>query len=262
VLVYPVPAAVPVVNRIDGQLYYFYDLGVMQSWEASAFSFVLQPNYTAAVGRRSLKFQHAHNAARNRRLDPSKMNVIDIYLLSRNYDLIYRSWLLGGTDPEPLPPTPESLEANYAATLDPIKSISDTLIYQPAKYKVLFGGRAVPALQATFKAVQSSNSTLSVTSLQTRILSAINDFFAIENWDFGQTFNFGELVAYVLNVMTPDITNFVIVPKSSASAFGSLFEITCQSNEIFVSGTTVNDIQIINSLTATELNSSPIITNG
>lgn len=261
IISYPTPTDVPIANRINGQLYYFYNLGVIQSWESSTFSFNLEPRYIAYVGRRSLKFQYMHNASRNQRLDPSKMNIIDIYLLSRNYDLEYRNWLSSGVGDEPLPPTSESLESNYSSVLEPIKGISDSIIYHPAKYKVLFGPTATPSLQATFKAVQSSSSTLSVTSLQTRILSAINDFFAIENWDFGQTFNFGELVTYVLNIMTPDITNFVIVPKSSSNSFGSLFEVTSQSNEIFVSGATVNDIQIIKSITATEINSSPIVTS-
>jgi hypothetical protein len=248
-------------NPVDGNLYYFYNTDVIQSYSATSNSYTVEPLYYARSGRANLKFHYLHNSGNERRLDPSKMNIIDVYLLSKSYDLEYRNWLLSGTGNEPLPPTTQSLENNYSSTLEPIKSISDEIIYHPAKYKVLFGNQAPLPLQATFKAVQSASSTASITSLQTRILSAINDFFAIDNWDFGQTFNFGELVAYVMNIMTPDITNFVIVPKSSNSGFGSLFQITCQSNEIFVSGATVNDIQIINSLTASELNSTSIVTS-
>lgn len=258
---YPTPFDVPTTERVDGQLYYFYTDNVIQSWSASTYSFVLENLYYAKSGRKGLKFHYLHNTGNERRLDPSKMNIIDVYLLSRTYDTEYRTWLASGTGTEPLPPTSESLEANYSAVLEPIKSISDEIVYHPANYKVLFGSQAVPSLQAIFKAVQSSSSTESTTSLQTRILSAINDFFAIENWDFGQTFNFGELTTYVMNIMTPDITNFVIVPKSTNSSFGSLFQITCQGNEIFVNGATVNDIQIISSLTATELNTTAIVTS-
>jgi hypothetical protein len=258
---YPNAASVTTNERINGRLYYFYEDNVVQSWVASTYSFVLQPSFYARSGRKGIKFHYLHNTGNERRLDPSKMNIMDVYLLSSEYDTQYRTWLLSGSGTEPLPPTSESLEANYSALLEPIKSVSDEIVYHPARYKVLFGSQAVPSLQATFKAVQSASSTESTTSLQTRILSAINDFFAIENWDFGQTFNFGELTTYVMNIMTPDITNFVIVPKSSTSSFGSLFQITCQSNEIFVSGTTVNDIQIISSLTATELNVTTLITS-
>jgi len=259
---YPSAAELPVDARVDGQLYYFYDINAIQSWDATTFSFVLQPRYYAVSGRRGLKFHYLHNTDSDRRLDPSKMNIIDIYLLSQTYDQLYRNWLSGGNGNEPLPPTSQELDINYSIALELIKSISDSIVYHPARYKVLFGAKAPMALQATFKAVQLANSTLSPTGLRTRILTAINDFFAIENWDFGQTFNFGELTAYVMNVMTPDITNFVIVPKSQNSSFGSLFQITCQSNEIFVNGATVSDIQIINSLTATELNANVITTNG
>lgn len=261
ILAYPTPFDVPTSERINGQLYYFYTNDVVQSWVASSYSFVLENQYYAKPGRKGLKFHYLHNSGNERRLDPSKMNIMDVYLLGKTYDLEYRTWLASGTGVEPLPPTSESLEANYSSVLEPIKSISDEIVYHPAKYKVLFGSQAVPSLQAIFKAVQSASSTESATSLQTRILSAMNDFFAIENWDFGQTFNFGELTTYVMNIMTPDITNFVIVPKSPDSNFGSLFQITCQSNEIFVNGATVNDIQIISSLTAADLNQTSIVTS-
>jgi hypothetical protein len=261
VLAYPDPSAV--VNPQEGQLYYFYNTNVssLQSWSSLSNSYTIQPSYYARSGRSKLKFHYIHNSGNERRLDPSKMNIIDVYLLSNSYDSAYRTWLSSGVGSEPLAPTSQSLESNYSSVLEPIKSISDEIVYHPAIYKVLFGSQATPSLQAIFKAVQNPSSVASATSLQTRILSAINDFFAVENWTFGQTFNFGELVTYVINVMTPDITNFVIVPKSSNNAFGSLFQITCQSNEIFISGATVNDIQIISSLTETELNTISIVTS-
>jgi len=252
-----------VINPQDGQLYYFYDSTIdsVQSWSALLNAYVLQPLYYARPGKNNLKFHYVHNSGNERRIDPSKMNIIDVYLLSSSYDSSYRSWLSSGVGSEPLAPTSQSLENNYSSILDPIKSVSDEIVYHPAIYKVLFGSQAEAPLQAIFKAVQSPSSVASTTSLQTKILDAINQFFAVENWDFGQTFNFGELVTYVMNIMTPDITNFVIVPKSSNNSFGSLFQITCQSNEIFISGATVNDIQIISSLTETELNASSVVTS-
>lgn len=259
---FPTASSVPESRKEDGKLYYFYNDDVVQRWSTSDLDFILEPSYFAKSGRSNLKFHYLKNTSNNRRLDPSKMNIIDVYLLSKNYDIAYRNWLLSRTSAEPLAPTTESLESNYKASLDPIKTISDELVYHPARYKVLFGDLAAPSLQATFKAVQNPSSTASPTNLQSRILSAINDFFAIENWDFGQTFNFSELNTYVMNIMTPDIINFIIVPKSSTSNFGSLFQISCQSNEIFINGATVNDIQIINSLTASEMNSTSIVTNG
>jgi hypothetical protein len=249
------------VSLVDGGLYYFVTDDVIKSYNKTINQFTVDADYIARIGRSNLKFQYLHNSGRERRLDPSKMNIIDIFILGRNYDVEYRTWLTTGAGSEPLPPTTESLESNYSSVLEPIKAISDELVYHPAKYKVLFGSQASVNLQAVFKAVQSASSVESITSLQTRILTAINDFFSIDNWDFGQTFNFGELSAYVMNIMTPDIVNFVIVPKNANNSFGSLFQVSCQGNEIFVNGATVNEIQILSSLTSSELNTTNLITS-
>jgi hypothetical protein len=242
-------------------VYYFYDptIDVLKTYSDVTHTFQLAPTYKAFVGRKGLKFHYQHNSGDDRRLDPSKTNLIDIYLLTKTYDTAYRNWLVsGGT--EPLPPTSSSLEENYAPALENIKTISDTLIYQPITYKPLFGSAAPINLQATFKAVRNSNYNISDNDLKTRILTAIETFFSIDNWDFGQTFYFSELSTYVMNMLTPDITNFVIVPKSN-STFGSLFEISCLTSEIFVNAAGVSDIEIIDSITSTALGlTSPIVT--
>ena len=160
---------------------------------------------------------------------------------------------------EPLTPTSQSLENNYGQSLELIKAISDEIIFHPVKYKILFGSKADLNLQAKFKAVKNPNKITTDNDLKTRILSAINSFFALENWDFGQTFYFSELSTYVMNLLTPDITNFVIVPTGNSN-FGSYYEVTCLSNEIFISGAEIADIEIINAITASQLKSSSIVT--
>jgi hypothetical protein len=256
---YPNESAV--VSPSTSTVYYFYDptIDVLKTWSDVTHTFSLAPTYKAFVGRKGLKFHYQHNSGDDRRLDPSKTNLIDIYLLTKTYDTAYRNWLVsGGT--EPLPPTSSSLEENYAPALENIKTISDTLIYQPITYKPLFGSAAPLNLQATFKAVRNSNYNISDNDLKTRILTAIENFFSIDNWDFGQTFYFSELSTYVMNSLTPDITNFVIVPKSN-STFGSLFEISCLTNEIFVNAAGVSDIEIIDAITSSALGlTSPIVT--
>ena len=246
-----------VTDQSTSTMYYFYTPDVIKSWDP-AYGWVLEPSLFAKPGRGNLNFHYQHNSGEERRFDPSPMNIIDIYLLTTDYDATYRSWLLTGSGAEPQPPTTNSLEENFASVLEPIKSISDTIVYHPAKYKVLFGNNAVPALQATFKAVQNPAVSVSPNQIASNILLAIEEFFAVENWDFGQTFNFGELSAYVMNALTPAITNFVIVPKSNI-VFGSLFQVTAQSDEIFVSGATINDIQVIDSLTASQINTTASI---
>jgi len=116
----------------------------------------------------------------------------------------------------------------------------------------LFGSTADTSLQAVFKAVRNPTKYNSDNDLKSRILTAISNFFNIDNWDFGQSFYFSELATYVMNTLTPDITNFVIVPTVEGT-FGNLYEITCKSNEIFISGVTVEDIEIVSSLPLSDL---------
>ena len=277
-MAYPTPlAAESAIARGDiipssGDLFYFYDsaYNLVNSYSTSTnttnSSWVYgteESRYKVYPGRDNLKFQYVHNSGQNTRIDPSKSNVIDVYLLTSSYDSDYRSWVLSGASAStrPYPPTSSELESNYSDSLEAIKSISDQIIYQPASYKLLFGPTADLNLQATFKAVQSPYSTLSTHDITTKILNAINIFFALENWTFGQSFYFSELSAYVMNLMSPDITNFIIVPVNPKNGFGSFYEIACQNNEIFLSSATASDIQVITSITANQLNSSAIITN-
>jgi hypothetical protein len=257
------PTEADVNSPVDGKLYYFYDpdIDVIKRYNATDVTYILEPDYFAYYGRTNLKFQYVHNSGNDRRLDPSKTNLIDVYLLTKNYDLEYRNWLATRIGEEPDAPTSQALEELFSSVLEPIKSISDELVFQPTQYKVLFGDLAPPALQGTFKAVRNTTRFISDNDIKTRIINATEEFFSIENWDFGQSFYFSELATYVMNKLTPDITNFVLVPKSEGS-FGSLFEITCQGNEIFINGATVNDIDVIDALTASELKAtSNIVTS-
>jgi len=265
ILAYPSESEVN-ITPADGELFYFYnqDTNAVKSYSTATLAagktpWIYEPDYFAYPGRSGLKFHYVHNSGEDRRIDPSKSNIVDIYMLTADYDSQYRSWLTAGTGIEPLSPTSQSLENSYSSDLESMKTISDEIIFQPVKYKVLFGSKANINLQATFKAVRNSTIPTSDNDLKTKILDAINNFFALENWDFGQTFNFSELSTYVMNSLTPYITNFVIVPK--VNNFGSLYEVTCLTNEIFISGATVSDIEIIDALTASQINTTNIITS-
>ena len=236
-------------------LYYFTSTNTVKSVN-SINEFVYQPTYIVYSGRSNLSFHYLHNSGEENRIDPSKSNIIDVFMLTSDYDAEFRNWLLTGAGTKPKTPSSQSLENNYSGVLEPIKSISDEIIYQPVNYKILFGSAADINLRATFKAVQSPTSTISSNDVRSKVLTAINNFFALENWDFGQSFHFSELTTYVMNTLTPDITNFVIVP--TANNFGSLYEVACQSNEIFISGAQASDIVVIDAITASQLNTQLI----
>ena len=246
-------------NGLDvDYLYYFTSTNSVKKVN-DINEFVYEPNYIVFPGRQDLNFHYLHNSGEEKRIDPSRSNIIDVFVLTSDYDSSFRNWVLTGTGTEPIAPSSQSLENNYSRVLEPIKSISDEVVYQPVKYKVLFGSTANINLRASFKAVKSSSSTASSNDIRSRILDAINDFFALENWDFGQSFFFSELTTYVMNLLTPDITNFIIVP--TVNNFGSLYEVACQSNEIFISGAQVSDVSVIDAITASQLNTQLIVTS-
>jgi hypothetical protein len=245
----------------NGSLFYFYDPreNLVKYWDKTLNNLVFTDEYFGRVGRSDLKFYYTHNSGQNRRIDPSKTNIIDVYLLTNSYDNEFRSWLLGNSAVKPLAPTTQSMEKNYSSSLNQIKAISDEIVFNPVQYKVLFGEKADLNLQAKFKAVRNPDRPVTDNDIKARILSAINDFFILENWDFGQSFYFSELSTFVMNRLTPDITNFIIVPVASDSAFGSLYEVACLSNEIFITGATVSDIDVIDAVTAAQIKSSGMI---
>lgn len=248
-------ATTDITKYVTGQLIYFYNSeeDYVKQVDRSTNTLSLISAYKAVIGRSSLKFQYIHNASSTRRIDPSVSNIIDISIMTRSYDTAFRSYLSGGLTTIPEPPSSDSLRISFGSKLNAIKSISDEIIYHPVRYKVLFGGLADEQLQAQFKVVKNPNKTINDNDLKVRIITAINEFFDIAYWDFGDRFYLGELTTYILNSVSPDISNIIIVPKQASQSFGSLFEIQSKHDEILVSGATVDNIDIVTAITATEV---------
>jgi hypothetical protein len=246
---------VSITDFDDGDLVYFYDIAEdrVKRVDYASNTFILEPTYKANIGRSRLNFQYVHNANVDRRIDPSVSNIIDVYLLTKSYDNNFRKYLSGGLTTLPEAPNSDSLRISFGNTLGEIKSISDEVIYHPVNYKVLFGSTAEYALQAQFKIVKNTSKTINDNDLKVRIISAINDFFDVANWDFGDRFYLGELITYITNAVSPDLSNLVIVPRQPTQSFGSLFEIQSATDEIFVSGATVDDIVIVTAISASEI---------
>lgn len=240
----------------DGQLFYFYDTleNRFKRLNLTTNTLDLESSYSAAFGRDKIKFQYIHNAAVDRRIDPSVTNILDVYLLTRSYDSAYRVFLSDGIPNPPEPPSIDSLRLSYGSRLAEIKSISDEIIYHSASYKVLFGEKASPEVRAKFKIVKNPEIRLNDNDLKVRIINAVNEFFNISNWDFGDRFYIGELTAYIINKTSPDVSNVAIVPQDSSQPFGGLFEIQSGPNEILISGATVDDVEIVNTLSVIEVN--------
>lgn len=244
-------------NYAVGQIFYAYDDEVFYTLvsENSTRSLQVTNDYLARVGRPSLYFQYRHNAPGSRRIDPSPSNIIDLYVLTKEYETDYRTWALdsSGTVTEPERPGSESLALSFS-DLENYKSVSDALIYNSARFKPLFGNKARPELQATFKIVKNPNINLTDSEVRSQVIAFINSFFAVGNWDFGETFYFTELSTYIQQGLAPNISSIIIVPNSTSQTYGSLQQINSEPDEILISCATVENVEVISAITAAQLN--------
>ena len=155
-----------------------------------------------------------HNSPNNRRIDPSPGNIIDIYVLTKNYSDAYSEYITDSTNTivEPTMPTIDSLRTQFG-TLEGFKTLSDALVLHSAKFKPLFGNKADTNLQASFKVVKNPGFSISDSEIKSKLITALNEYFAVENWEFGETFYFSELSAYLHTALTPFLNSVVLVPK-------------------------------------------------
>ena len=223
-------------------------------------TFLVSTDYKVYTGRKSLKFNYKHNSPSDRRINPGLSNIIDMYVLTKAYSNAYTKYIQDniGIVTEPTTSTTNELNTQFSNLLD-YKMLSDEIIFHPVKYKPLFGAKASTNLQASFKIVKNANSIITDTEIKTQTIEAINDYFDQSNWDFGDTFYFTELSAYIHNQLTPYIATVLIVPKGTNQNFGSLFEIQSNNDEIFISDAKVEDVEIIDAVTASKIRASGTI---
>jgi len=85
------------------------------------------------------------------------------------------------------------------------------------------------------------------------VLTAMNDYFSIDKWNFGDTFYFSELAAFLHRNLGSIVSSVVLVPLDQQKYFGDLYEIRSEPNEIFANGATIDNIVVIDALTSTNL---------
>ena len=161
-----------------------------------------------------------------------------------------------GTVTEPIPSTIDELTTAYQG-LQNYKMISDNMILNSVDFQPLFGQKADPALRATVKVIRAAGSTASVSAIKNSVVASMNAYFDIANWNFGDTFYFSELAAYIHQNIGSIVSSVVLVPLNSQKSFGDLYEIRSAPNQIFVNGATVNDVEVITALTSTNLQTAP-----
>ncbi len=212
-------------------------------------------NYKVEPGLGGLHFQYRHNSGQTTRIDPATTNIIDLYLVTQAYYTNYSNWVTDttGSITKPDEPTLTELQLAYNG-LNEYKMLSDSVVLNSVTFKPLFGSKADPALQATIKVVKGSSTTASDTQIRSSVLAAMNKYFDIANWNFGDTFYFSELSAYLHSELGGLISSTILVPADPSKKFGDMYEIKSAPYEIFVNAATTNDIVVITSLNASNMN--------
>jgi hypothetical protein len=214
--------------------------------------------WIARTGRQALYFQYRHNSPLTNRIDPGTTNIIDLYVVTQAYYTAYQNWITDttGTVTEPDVPTIDELSTEYQ-NLNEYKMLSDNIVLNSVVFKPLFGPKAAKTLQATIKVIRAQNSTASNSEIQSSVLAAMNEYFSIDKWSFGDTFYFSELAAYLHRYLGTIISSVVLVPLDTQKYFGDMYEVRAEPSEIFVNGATIDNIIVIDALTSTNLRTAP-----
>jgi hypothetical protein len=245
-----------------GQVFYAYDdetFWLLSIGTTGVRTLVNVSNeWIAYTGRQDLYFQYRHNSPLTNRIDPGTTNIIDLYVVTLAYYTAYQNWLRDttGTVVEPDQPTIDELNTLYQG-LNDYKMVSDNIVLNSVTFKPLFGAKAQANLRATIKVIRASNSTASTSEIKTAVVAAMNDYFSIDKWNFGDTFYFSELAAYLHRTLGTIISSVVLVPLDPQKYFGDLYEIRSAPNEIFANGATIDNIDVIEALTSTNLRTAP-----
>ena len=200
-----------------------------------------------------MSFRWDHYADLDKRIDPSTSNIVDVYVLTSDYVRQVNKWIASGYK-NATPTAPNNYELkSLMSSIEPKAAIADHISYIPVKFKNLFGSLAQPENQAVFKVVKKAGTSYTESEIKTAVSAKVNEYFKLENWDFGDTFYFSELASYLHQQLGEYIASVVITPKFSTSGFTDLLSITSEPNEIFLSVTTSSDVQMISAISQTEL---------
>lgn len=205
------------------------------------------------IGRSNLNFAWFHHSPRYHLIDPAPSNIIDTQIIQKGYFLALQRWLEDPLATQPRPPTSLDLRLAYGYLINN-KMISDTIVLQPGKIKLLFGQRAITPLQAKIVAVRSKDTAITDNQIKTIMVTTIRNFFDVSLWEFGETFYWSELSSAIHAALPIEISSVAIVPTSSVNHFGDLFQILASEDEIFYPDITVNDIEMVTDINASVLN--------
>ena len=114
-----------------------------------------------------------------------------MYVVTQAYYTAYTNWINDTTNTvvKPQQPTLNELNTAYGKIQD-YKMLSDSVILNSVTFKPLFGAKADASLRATIKVIKSSNTNASNSEIRSAVLAAMDSYFSINFWNFGDTFFF------------------------------------------------------------------------
>lgn len=224
-------------NQIHGYLY---------KYDAESKKLTEIKNYEKVNGVSGLTFLWKHKATEDYIIDPCSTNIIDMYVLTNEYYEKVQTWVQNGKkDIFPKAPSAYELKGVFS-TLESNKMISDTMVWHPVTYKLVFGQNAETDTHCIFKVIKR-NDLISDNEIKKNVISLIDTYF--KNMGVGETFYFTKLTTYIQNKIPELINTILIVPTDTTNKFGNLFQIKCEDNEILLSSATLDDVQIITTIT-------------
>jgi len=237
------------IDISEGNKYKVYnDNPTLIYWSSSdnSMDIVDEENYTIKYGIDNIVFLWKHYATVKYLIDPSTTNIIDMYVLTNDYWKQVQTWINNKNLDFPKTPSEYELRSLFNK-LNNYRMISDTMVWHPITYKLLFGQQSSEELRALFKVIKNDNTTLSDNEIKQEIIKCIDEFFAM--MQPGETFYYTQLSSYIHKQLGNNIGTVLLVPSYNNEKFGNLFEIHCEPDEILLSTASINDVQIISKIT-------------
>ena len=207
--------------------------------------------YVTKQGRNNLKFIWEHFASSNYVIDPCPTNIIDMYALTNTYYESVQNWLkIGKKGIFPKLPSAYEMKSMFSE-LNKYSMVSDSLVWHPIKYKVLFGNESDNEYRARFNVIKNEATLMSDNEIKQRVVEAIDEYFSY--MEAGEKFFFTQLSTFIHERLGNNIGTIVIVPQYNNNKFGNLFEIACDENEILLSSASIDDITIISKITTNNI---------
>ena len=210
-------------------------------------------DYEVVGGINGLTFLWKHYPTEDYIIDPCSSNIIDMYVLTNTYYNEVQEWIGNGkTGVFPKAPNAYELKSLFQE-LENNKMISDSIVWHPVNYKLIFGQTADTDTHCIFKVIKRDD-LLSDNEVKKAVIQLIDSYFT--TMEAGETFYFTQLSTFIELNLQDMIKTCVIVPTDTANKFGNLFQIKCTDNEILLSSATLDDVQIIQTITKENIRAS------